>query len=151
MKVLLAFTLLFCFVAESIAQNEVNIIKVRKTQGDTRIISAGINYSDVILYALADIKPEFPGGKQAFISYLDQNLRYPEPEKSKGVTGTVKVTFIVDPSGFITNAEIFESGTTNFNTEAIRLIYNMPRWTPGQFNGQIVPVQVTLTVNFKMN
>jgi len=104
-----------------------------------------------IVFVQADRKPSFPGGEIAFNNYIITNLRYPEPEKSMKKQGLVMVAFDVDVLGNITNVRILRGQTDNMNREAIRLISEMPQWTPGLYNGYPAIVEVSLPVNFKLD
>lgn len=131
-------------------QNKTMTYKVRKQDTvNTSEYDKGIGM-EAIPYALADIKPSFPGGKEKLGAYLKDNLKYPEPELSRGIEGRVVVSFIVSSSGFIHSISVFSGYTDNMNSEALRLIRNMPRWKPGEYRNYIFPVMVTLPVEFRI-
>jgi len=92
----------------------------------------------------------FPGGKDAYIKYLKENMKYPEEEKAMGIDAIVQINFIVDANGNITKPEIAKPATENFNNEALRLIKTMPKWMPAKQNGKNVAATYTLPVPFSM-
>ena len=59
--------------------------------------------------------------------------------------------FIVDRNGKIVKPTILKSvsGSINFDTEAIKVINNMPNWIPGENNGEKVNVEYNLPIRFK--
>lgn len=100
----------------------------------------------------AEVMPEFVGGFDSLVSYIKENLKYPEWEKREKIEGNVFVSFTVDKNGEIIDPKILKSvdGSKNFDNEVIRIIKAMPNWNPGQEQGQNVAVQFTLPIKFKL-
>ena len=74
--------------------------------------------------------PEFPGGETAFIRFLQENMRYPQEAREKGIEGKVIVKFAVDDeTGEILNPRVIRSVHPALDAEALRLVKAMPRWT----------------------
>ena len=95
-----------------------------------------------------DQMPEFPGGMEALITYLRNNIRYPQEAQKAGIQGRVIIQFIVSKDGSITDAEVVESVDPQLDAEGLRLIKNMPRWKPGMRKGQAIRVKQTLPIRF---
>ena len=91
--------------------------------------------------------PEFPGGQEALIRFLRNNLYTPE-ELQVGEKKTVQVRFKVDTDGSISSVEIIQSGTALFDKEVIRVCKKMPRWKPAFQNGSNIAVSYMLPVTF---
>ena len=53
----------------------------------------------------ADQAPEYKGGKQKFIEFLQKEIHYPADARAYGVETQVTVHFIIDESGKIQNPE----------------------------------------------
>ncbi|HLP32125.1 MAG TPA: energy transducer TonB [Bacteroidia bacterium] len=108
-------------------------------------------YPDKEPYQYVDIMPEFKGGIDSLTSFIKQNLEYPEWERENKIEGKVFVNFVVNKNGKITDPKILRSvqGSKNFDKEVIRVINNMPDWTPGQQDGKNVDVQFNLPIHFK--
>ena len=107
--------------------------------------------------ALSDMEemPEFPGGTEALKEYLDKNMKYPAEAKEKGIQGRVIVQFVVDEKGKVTSPKIVRSVDPSLDAEALRLIENMPQWTPGKKTDEkgkskAVATQYTLPIAFRM-
>lgn len=100
-----------------------------------------------------DIAPQFPGGAAALKNYFTDSIRYPEPEKSKGIQGAVLLKFEITRKGEIINVRGVNGvpGGKNLMHEAIRLVQAMPRWIPARKNGKRVKVDHTLTVPFSLD
>ena len=92
--------------------------------------------------------PNFPGGETELYKYLQKNIQYPASAKNSGITGTVYVRFIVDNKGKISNVTLLRGIGGGCDEEAIRVVKEMPDWTPGKQNGKSVPVYFTLPVKF---
>lgn len=104
------------------------------------------------VYQFAEKMPEYKGGIDAMFAFITKNLNYPTYEKRNGIQGNVYVRFVVETDGSLTHPEIMNSvdGAKNFDSEVIRVISQMPKWTPGENNGQKVPVYMTIPFQFKL-
>jgi periplasmic protein TonB len=92
-------------------------------------------------------EPEFPGGEQAWLNFLQKNLIAPE-ELEAGDRKMVSIRFQVSPQGEVTNFEIIKSAGKSFDNEVIRVLRKMPRWKPAIQNGQPVARAFTQPVTF---
>lgn len=97
-----------------------------------------------------DCLPEFPGGWDAMARYLMDNLTYPEQAKKDGLEGRVVVRFKVDTDGSIGDISVIKSLNPVLDSEAIRVVKAMPRWTPGRENGKTVAVSMSIPIEFKL-
>ena len=97
-----------------------------------------------------ELKPDFPGGKQALMKYLEENLKYSKVQHENSIEKEVVTRFIVHKDGSISDINIVKGFDTSINTEAVRVISNMPNWEPGIQKGEAVNVQYTLTMTFKL-
>lgn len=92
--------------------------------------------------------PDFPGGMVALNDWINEEMRYPDSMKEKGITGTVYVTFIVTKKGKIENPQITKGVDPILDKEALRVINSLPKWIPGKEGGKAVDVPLTLPVKF---
>lgn len=95
------------------------------------------------------VNPEFSGGEEAFHKYVEANLHYPEQDKGESRSGVVIASFVVDEDGSVTDIRIRRHGTEEMDSEVVRLLEDMPRWTPGTLDGK--PVRVRMTQKFTFN
>lgn len=93
-------------------------------------------------------KPTFPGGEEALNEYISENLKYPAAAKANGVEGIVNVGFIVKTDGSIGSIKIVRMVDPDLEQEAIRLVKNMPAWTPADKDGQPVDAPAEVAVPF---
>lgn len=99
---------------------------------------------------IASQMPEFSGGISAMMSFLSQNIDYPEIAKQAGISGTVYVGFIVEKDGSLSNVELLRSIGGGCDEEAIRVVKLMPNWKPGMQRGIPVRVKLNLPVKFTL-
>ena len=128
------------------------------------------------VFDIAEEMPRFPGGDAAFKQYMAHHVRYPKAAAENGVGGTVKVQFIVEPDGRITNVHAIDSPEGEADAEvnaygaadkhpsqddddearralreaAEELYREMPPFEPGRQNGIPVRVQMTRAVNYSL-
>jgi len=99
-------------------------------------------------FRIVEEMPEFPGGARGIYQYLASHIRYPEPERSMGIEGTVFLQFVVDETGQVTDVTVLRGVSRNLDEEAVRAVEQMPRWKPGKQRGRPVPVYYTVDVKF---
>lgn len=97
--------------------------------------------------AFAENMPEFPGGKDALIRFLQKNLQQPN-DFEEGQKVTVIASFVVDKDGSITGINITQHGRNDLDNEVVRVIKKMPRWKAGSQNGRSVAVYYKVPVTF---
>lgn len=102
------------------------------------------------IYEIVDQMPEFPGGMNALIKYLRENLQYPKEAQKKGTQGRVAVQFVVEKDGSIGEVGIIRPVDPELDKEAARVISTMPKWTPGSNKGEPVRVKYTVPVMFQL-
>jgi periplasmic protein TonB len=95
-----------------------------------------------------DVPPQYPGGAQAMGAFFQQNIKYPEAARVKGVTGSVELTATVGVDGRLTNAVVAKPLSVACDAEALRVLALMPAWKPATRKGEPVAVQVRLPVPF---
>lgn len=106
--------------------------------------------SDAPADSFYNIGPSFPGGGNAFGSWLAQNLRYPEAAKRMGIEGKVVVGFKIDENGRIYNVKIIKSLHRLCDMEAIRLVKIMPLWVPGIKEGMKIQGRLSVEIPFEL-
>lgn len=102
------------------------------------------------VFTVVDHMPEYPGGMNACINFIKDNVRYPAEAAAKGVQGRVIVQFVVNEDGTISDPKIVRSVDPALDAEAIRVVSSMSKWKPGLQGGQAVKVKYTLPVAFNL-
>lgn len=103
------------------------------------------------VYDVVEQMPSFPGGISGLRTYLNQNIRYPAEAQEICVQGRVVVSFVVEKDGHISDVTVLRSVDPSLDKEAVRVIRNMPRWTPGKQGGEPVKVRYNVPVSFRLN
>ena len=95
--------------------------------------------------------PEYPGGIDAFLKFLSENVHYPEAASKAGIQGRVLVEFIVEKDGSISNTHVIQNVNEYLDAEAVRVVGAMPKWTPGMHEGKAVRVKYAVPISFRLN
>ena len=103
------------------------------------------------VYDVVEQMPSFPGGISGLRTYLNQNIRYPAEAQEICVQGRVVVSFVVEKDGHISDVTVLRSVDPSLDKEAVRVIRNMPRWSPGKQGGEPVRVRYNVPVSFRLN
>ncbi len=101
---------------------------------------------------IVEVMPTYPGGDEARMKFIQSNLKYPEKERKKGITGKCVITFVVEKDGSISGVRVRE-GIKNgkgLEEEAKRVVKLMPNWNPGMQDGKSVRVQFNMPLVFKL-
>ena len=103
------------------------------------------------IFQVVEERPQFPGGDAELMKFLQQNVKYPKEAQEQGKQGRVIVQFVVNTDGSISNDTIVRSVDPSLDAEAVRIVRNMPNWTPGKQKGEPVRVRFTLPVTFRLS
>ena len=91
--------------------------------------------------------PEFPGGGQAFLNYLQQlgkeMVAYLPGSMQKAY---VQVEFVVDADGVPVNFKVIKGVDDDFNDELITQLEKMPTWKPALLNDKAVPKKMKQSI-----
>lgn len=148
------FSLLICFIflistnvySESFVPKET---ACDTTDFDTVSVDDS-DSKDEFLFIAVDQMAEFPGGDEALIKFIQENVKYPAEAKKKGIEGTVYVTFVVNKEGKVENVKLQKGIDPSCDEEALRVISTLPQFIPGkQQNGKPVSVLYNIPVKFK--
>jgi len=91
------------------------------------------------------------GGRDVYLEYLNEQLKYPEDAQSKEIEGIVSISFQITESGTIRNIQVIQGLTKSCDEEAIRLIADGTNWVPGFVNSKLVSSTILLNVVFKLD
>jgi len=105
--------------------------------------------SDEVLVE-AEVMPEFPGGEDALLQFVYQNIKYPAEARTDGIEGMVVVQFVITKEGEVSNIETLRDIGGGCGEAAAAVVAKMPKWNPGQHKGKAVNVEYKLPVKFKL-
>src|SRR5215203_1556756 len=81
--------------------------------------------------------PQFAGGNDNFLTYLEKMGKALVPSLPEGVKKAfVLVEFIVDVDGTTTNFKVLRGINADFDEELITVLEKMPNWQPAQLNNK---------------
>ncbi len=92
--------------------------------------------------------PSYPGGGQAMMKFISENVIYPDQAKNDLIVGTVIVTFVVEVDGTLTDIKILRGIGGGCDEEALRVVKMMQKWTPGKLGGKPARIQYNLPFVF---
>lgn len=119
------------------------------------------------VFPTAEEMPRFPGcehmedpkekedcSKQKMMTFIYDNLVYPEEAKAAGVEGMTVVQFVVAEDGKISEAKVVRDIGYGCGAEAVKVVQKMnsldASWVPGQGGGRYIKVLYTLPVRFEL-
>lgn len=102
------------------------------------------------IFTVVEDQPSFPGGDEARIRFLQENIKYPQMARESGIQGTVYVTFVVEKNGAVTDVRVLRGIGGGCDEEAVRVIKAMPKWQPGKQRGKPVRVQFNMPIKFTL-
>ncbi|MBQ8449690.1 MAG: energy transducer TonB [Bacteroidaceae bacterium] len=144
-------------IVEDDAEIEESEIMSVEDQGEVVEINedANIVVEEVVeeeqIYQVVEQQPEFPGGMQALMKFLRDNIQYPRISRENNSQGKTYVNFVVNTDGSIQDVEVMKSsGDVYLDKEALRVVKTMPKWNPGKQAGKAVRVRFTLPVSFRL-
>ncbi len=125
-----------------------------KKRGYDKVIYAADMDTSAVIFSTnkLDKKPRmvFADSLDNISTFLTKNLNYPEGTRSLSIKGKVKVSFVVEPTGRITNIKLINGlggGATNETFRLLKLI----KWTPGVINGVCCRVAQTFEVSYTLS
>ena len=106
------------------------------------------------IYETPETMPEYVGGTEAMIKYLQDNITVPEKYQNMEAKAQyrVMVKFVVEADGSVTEVETMkpEPAKADLNEEAVRVVKGMPKWKPGTMDGKPVRVRYVLPITYKL-
>ena len=103
--------------------------------------------SDVDYFVIVEEMPELIGG----LAGLQRQIRYPEAARSAGIEGRVFLQFVVNEQGRVENPRVIRGIGGGADEEALRVITEYARFTPGMQRGRNVRVQYSLPIVFRLS
>jgi len=114
----------------------------------SQVIDTILPKEKVLLYVYVDKLPSFFGGAKKLRSFVKNNLKWPNQDID--IQGAVLLSFIIDKSGNIKNIQIEKSLHVSFDREAKRVFEMMPKWKPGELNGEKIDVKMYFPIDFAL-
>lgn len=114
-------------------------------------VTVGASKDDGRVFDVVEDQPRYPGGTNALMTYLRDNIKYPAEAAKAGIQGKVIVQFVIGKDGTVRDVKPIRNVSPELDAEAVRVVAAMPKWVPGYQRGEAVNVRYTLPVNFRMD
>lgn len=104
-----------------------------------------------VKYSLLEAKPRFQDGDVGQFSYwVNQNLKYPQKAVKDSLQGRVTLQFTIEKDGSVTDVRVLRGCAPILDEEAVRVVSQSPKWTPGYVKGEPVRVVFNFPVVFQL-
>lgn len=103
------------------------------------------------IFEFVEQMPEFPGGEEAMMKFIQKNLNYPAQARENNISGRVVVGFVVNEGGEITDVKIIRGLKYGCDEAAMAVVRKMPKWSAGKQNGKAVKVSYSLPITFQLD
>jgi len=125
---------------------EVEIIEMDEEEEETSIFFI-VEDMPIFMPKKCKTKEE---GEVELRKHIAKNIEYPEIARENGIQGKVYISFVVNSKGKVTNVKVARGIDASLDKEAIRVVKNLPNFSPGKQRGKPVRVSFTVPINFKL-
>ena len=98
----------------------------------------------------AEVMPEFPGGEDALLSYINKHAKYTDQAREYDIDGTVYVSFVVDENGEVQDTKVERGIGYGMDEMITNVINGLPKFKPAEQNDKKVKVRMLIPVKFKL-
>lgn len=114
---------------------------------------SNISYSqkDTMIYEVQDVEPEFPGGFDAMLTWVQTSLMdqsYTSEEST--CLSSIFIEFVVEQDGTISNVKTRNKCNSDLS-HFEKLFLESPKWTPGKKKDQIVRSRYRMPLTINLN
>jgi TonB family protein len=93
--------------------------------------------------------PAYPGGKEAYLKFISENIVYPKEAISNKVEGFVHLVYTVNNIGEISDIQVTKGIGYGCDEEAVRVI-RMMQYEPARNRGIKMKVEMKTKIHFKL-
>ena len=93
--------------------------------------------------------PDYPGGKEEFVKFLNENIKYPAEALKNKIEGDVHLSFEVNNMGEVIGAKILHGIGYGCDEEALRLV-SMLKYRKAKNKGVRVTTTKKLRIGFHL-
>jgi TonB family protein len=104
-----------------------------------------VNFAKPMIYASVDQQPEFPGGQEALLSYVKNNIPY--PESTGALMGKVTFELVVDADGRVIYASPDKTFGVKYQKQIRQFFRAFPKFKPAVAGGEKVCTRVSVMVD----
>jgi periplasmic protein TonB len=127
-----------------------NQTKVNITGYGDELLSGDEEYGIGDGFFLIEVLPSFKGGGlDKFREWVIKNTFFPQEAIDKKIKGKVVLSFIVEKNGSVSNVIVLQGVNPLLDNEAVKVISESPKWSPGLQRGQPVRFRYLIPIDFK--
>jgi len=123
---------------------EVGNIVLTKEPIETKVVKNDVPF------VIVEEMPQFPGGELELQKYIASKVIYPSLARENNIKGKVYVRFVITSTGEVDQVQIARPVDPLLDSEAVRVVKLLPKWTPGKQQGTPVSVWYTVPINFQL-
>jgi periplasmic protein TonB len=97
-----------------------------------------------------EIFPDYPGGGEKLLSFIENRLNYPYQSAAQGIQGKVILRLGIDEKGSISNITVIKGLNAELNEEAIRVIKKIKKFIPASNDGESVAAFSMIPITFRL-
>jgi hypothetical protein len=94
------------------------------------------------------VQTNFPGGQEAYNTYVSDSLQYPSLALNGHFMGCIYLRFTIEKDGTLSDVKEFRGAAMGMDEAAIDFIRKSRNWIPSRINGQPVRTRCKVAVNF---
>lgn len=115
------------------------------------VIQAQEEETEEEIFVIVEDMPKFKGGDiNNFREWVQKRVRYPELAAENGIQGRVFISFVVEPTGNVTNVTVTRSVDPLLDEAAKEAVMASPKWEPGMQRGRPVRVRYSIPIIFQL-
>jgi hypothetical protein len=101
----------------------------------------------IMMGAVMESKPEYPGGINKFYQFFIKEFKRPEEVESS--KKRILVSFIVEKDGSLSSFEFPEDTNPQISAEITRVLKESPKWQSGEQNRKKIRAKYSLPISFQ--
>lgn len=134
---------------EILAQSENNLSETPGYGSGDELLSGEGPGKEEEPYFIVEVMPTFRGGDfNKFRDWIYSRTNYPQAAIDAKIKGKVILTFVVEKDGSVSNVTVLKGVHPLLDEEAVKVISESPKWSPGLQRGQPVRVRFQIPINF---
>ena len=94
--------------------------------------------------------PHFPGGNGEMIKFIDENMIFPDSNRTLITSNKVFLDLVIDTIGNIRKIKIVKGINKDIDNEVLRVFSIMPKWIPGVHDGRKIEKENNLYIESKI-
>lgn len=99
----------------------------------------------------AEILESYPGGQEALLSFLSQNITYPQKAKENGIEGIVIIKVIINKQGNILDYKFTKKIHSSLDNEALRVVKLLTSLKPRKRHNRMIDLYYLIPISFTLD